>query len=139
MILPFLLLQTVVASPLAIKPDTARPLHDAKHYEITLVLGDSGHHVLGEIETNWRLSSSEPIRLELDSALRVIRVLVNRRENTRLARTMYGRGGEDVVIPHEGRAGDSLTTRIRYHGEVGSHRYGRAEPSLRVEPHLASG
>ena len=52
MILPFLLLQTVVASPLAIKPDTARPLHDAKHYEITLVLGDSGHHVLGEIETN---------------------------------------------------------------------------------------
>jgi len=118
MILPFLLLQTVVASPLAIKPDTARPLHDAKHYEITLVLGDSGHHVLGEIETNWRLSSSEPIRLELDSALRVIRVLVNGRENTRLARTMYGRGGEDVVIPHEGRAGDSLTTRIRYHGEV---------------------
>jgi aminopeptidase N len=118
MILPFLLLQTVVASPLAIKPDTARPLHDAKHYEITLVLGDSGHHVLGEIETNWQLSSSEPIRLELDSALRVIRVLVNGRENTRLARTMYGRGGEDVVIPHEGRAGDSLTTRIRYHGEV---------------------
>jgi hypothetical protein len=55
MILPFLLLQTTAASPLAVRPDTARPLHDARHYEITLVLGDSGHHVLGEIETSWRL------------------------------------------------------------------------------------
>jgi aminopeptidase N len=118
MILPFLLLQTTAASPLAVRPDTARPLHDARHYEITLVLGDSGHHVLGEIETSWRLRSSEPIQLELDSALRVVRVLVNGRENTRLARTMYGRGANDVVIPHDGKAGDSLTTRIRYHGDV---------------------
>jgi len=118
MILPFLLLQTAVTSPLAIRPDTARPLHDAQHYDVTLVLGDSGRHVLGQVETTWRLRSTEPIQIELDSALRVIRVLVNGRENTRLFRTMYGRGGNDIVIPHDGKPGDSLATRIRYHGEV---------------------
>jgi aminopeptidase N len=118
MILPFLLLQTAVASPLAVRPDTARPVHDAEHYDITLVLGDSGHHVLGQVETTWRLRSAEPIQVELDSVLRVVRVLINGRENTRLSRTMYGRGRDDIVIPHDGRPGDSLTTRIRYHGEV---------------------
>ena len=90
MILPFLLLQTAVASPLAVKPDTARPVHDAEHYDITLVLGDSGHHVLGQVETTWRLRSAEPIQVELDSVLRVVRVLINGRENTRLSRTMHG-------------------------------------------------
>ena len=121
MILPFLLLQaTAAVSPLAIRPDTARPVHRAEHYDVTLVLGDSGSHVAGQVETTWRLHSAEPIQVALDSALRVVRVLVNGRENTRLARTMYGRGRNDVVIPHEGKAGDSLTTRIRYHGEVRS-------------------
>ena len=118
MILPFLLLQTAVASPLAIRPDTGRPQHDAEHYDVTLVLGDSGRHVVGQVETTWRLRSSEPIVVALDSALRVVRVLVNGRENTRLARTQFARGPNDVLIPHEGKAGDSLTTRIRYHGEV---------------------
>jgi aminopeptidase N len=129
MLLPFLLLQTAIASPLAIRPDTARPLHDAEHYDVTLVLGDSGHHIVGQVETTWRLHSAEPIELSLDSALRVVRVLVNGRENTRLARTMYGRGRNDVVIPHEGEAGDSLMTRIRYHGEVRSGLVFRGEKS----------
>lgn len=115
MLLPFLLLQ---ASPLAVRPDTLRPVHDAVHYDVTLVLGDSGRHVVGQVETAWRLRSDRPIEVELDSTLRVVRVLVNGREGTRLARTVWGRRGDLVVIPHEGKAGDSLATRIRYHGEV---------------------
>jgi aminopeptidase N len=106
------------ASPLAARPDTVRPLHDAVHYDVTLVLGDSGRNVLGEVETTWRLHSDQPIALQLDSAMRVIRVLVNGRENTRLARTLWGREGGTIIVPHEGGAGDSLTTRVRYRGEV---------------------
>ncbi|HEY8105642.1 MAG TPA: M1 family metallopeptidase [Gemmatimonadales bacterium] len=117
--LPFIiLLQTAVVSPLAVRPDTARPHHDALHYDITVVLADSGRHVLGEVQTDWRLRSDQPIEVQLDSSMRVVRVLINGRENTRLARTRWGRDGEIVVIPHEGKAGDSLSTRIRYHGEV---------------------
>jgi len=113
-----LLLQTAAASPLAVRPDTARPHHHAISYDVTLVLGDSGHHVLGEVQTRWRLGSEQPIEVQLDSSMRVIRVLVNGRENTRLARTPWGRVGELVVVPHEGKAGDSLVTRIRYRGDV---------------------
>lgn len=113
-----MLLQTTVASPLAIRPDTARPHHDALHYDVTLVLGDSGRHVLGEVQTQWRLRSDQPIEVQLDSTMRVIRVLMNGRENTRLARTRWGRAGEIVVVPHDGKAGDSLSTRIRYRGDV---------------------
>ncbi len=118
MILPLLLLQAVLQSPLAARPDTARPTHEALHYDVTVVLGDSGRHLLGQVETTWRLRSEYPIELQLDSTLRVIRVLVNGRENTRLARTPWGRQGDLLVIPHDGKAGDSLTTRVRYHGEI---------------------
>jgi aminopeptidase N len=113
-----LLLQTSVASPLAIRPDTARPRHNALHYDVTLVLGDSSRYVLGEVQTTWRLGSDQPIEVQLDSTMRVIRVLVNGRENTRLARTMWARAGELVIVPHERKAGDSLVTRIRYRGDV---------------------
>jgi aminopeptidase N len=119
MLLPALLLQLAVSSsPLAVRADTARPLHDALHYDVTLVLGDSGRNVLGQVETTWLLRSARPIEVSLDSALRVIRVLVNAREGTRLSRTVWGREGSLMGIPHEGKAGDTLITRIRYRGEV---------------------
>lgn len=118
MILPFLLLQTAVTSPLAIRPDTGREVHDAEHYDITVVLGDSGRHIVAQVETTWRLRSAQPIQVALDSALRVVRVLTTGPDDSRFGRRMYGRGPNDILIPHEGRAGDSLTTRIRYHGDV---------------------
>ena len=125
-----LLALQVVQSPLAARPDTLRPVHDALHYDITLVVSDTGRHILGQVETVWRLGSSEPVAVQLDTALRVVRVLINGRENTRLSRTMWGRSGGEVVIPHDGKAGDTLTTRIRYHGEasdgliIGKNQYG---------------
>jgi aminopeptidase N len=54
--------------------------------------------------------------VRLDSSMRVVRVLIDGRPNTRLSRTMYGRSEDDLVVPHRKSAGDSITTRMRYHG-----------------------
>jgi aminopeptidase N len=111
-----LLLQT--QSPLAVRADTIHPVHDALHYDVTLVPSDTGTHVLAEVQTIWRLRSAEPVEMELDSAMRVVRVLVDGKQNTRLSRTLYARSAGTVEVPHEKQAGDSITTRIRYHGQV---------------------
>src|SRR5918995_6919943 len=99
---------------LALQAATAQ--HDALRYDITLVPADTGSHLLGEAETTWRLVSSDPVAVRLDSSMRVVRVLIDGRPNTRLSRTMYGRSEDDVLVPHQKRAGDSITTRVRYHG-----------------------
>ena len=101
----FLLLQLQVQSPsiLAARADTIRPAHDALHYDVTLVTGDTGTHVLAEVQTTWRLHSDEPVEMELDSAMRVVRVLVDSKENTRLSRTMYARSATVVDVPPEAR------------------------------------
>src|SRR5690242_2133712 len=115
LIIPLLL---QAAAALAVRADTALPAHDAVHYDVRLVVGDSANHVLGEVDTRWRLRSDQPVQLQLDSAMRVIRVLVDGRENTRLARTLWGREGDIVFVPHDRHAGDTLSTRVRYHGFV---------------------
>jgi hypothetical protein len=109
-ITPILLLQVAAAAP----PPPAT--HDARSYEITLEPADTGTHILGEVQTTWRLRSAGAVAVQLDSSMRVIRVLMDGKPNTRLSRTMYGRSGVDVVVPHEKQAGDTLSTRIRYHG-----------------------
>jgi aminopeptidase N len=105
-----LLLQVAASAP----PPPAT--HDALAYDITLVPADTGTHILGEVQTTWRLRSGGAVTALLDSSMRVVRVLVDGKPNTRLSRTMYGRSGVDVVVPHEKPAGDTLSTRIRYHG-----------------------
>ena len=128
--LSLLLLQASLQSPLAVRADTIQPAHDALHYDITLVPSDTGTHLLGEVEIKWRLRSTKVVEMELDSAMRVIRVLIDGKPNTRLARTMYGRSEGWVGIPHEKQAGDTLTTRVRYRGYVrdglilGTNQYG---------------
>ncbi|HUR93324.1 MAG TPA: hypothetical protein VMY76_01990 [Gemmatimonadales bacterium] len=104
------------SAPLAAQADTTARPHQATSYEITLVTSDTGAHVLAEVQTGWRLGSAAPVEMDLDSTLRVVRVLVDGKPNTRLSRTMYGRQGSAVVVPHEKSAGDTLTTRVRYHG-----------------------
>ncbi|HEX6105899.1 MAG TPA: hypothetical protein VFZ26_09960 [Gemmatimonadales bacterium] len=112
MILPLLLLVQGAAPP-------PPAVHTARHYEITLVPADTGTHLLAEAQTTWTVRSAEPVGVLLDSAMRVVRVLVDGRPNTRLSRTMYGRSGQDVVVPHQKQPGDSISTRIRYHGPAG--------------------
>jgi aminopeptidase N len=116
--------------PLLLALQVAAPQHDALRYDVTLVPADTGSHLLGEAETAWRLASSDPVTVRIDSSMRVVRVLVDGRPNTRLSRTMYGRSEDDVVVPHQKRAGDSISTRVRYHGlaragaKVGTNRRG---------------
>src|SRR3954464_125347 len=125
-----LLLLLQAQSPLAVRADTIHPVHDALHYDITLVPGDTGPHLLSEVETLWRLRSSEPVEMELDSAMRVVRVLTDGKPNSRIARSMYARSAGEVEVPHERKAGDTLSTRVRYHGSVrdglviGKNQYG---------------
>lgn len=90
--------------------------HDAVSYDITLVPSDTSTHLLGEVQTGWRLRSAAPLSVQLDSSMRVVRVLMDGKPNTRLSRTLYGRSAVDVVVEHEKQAGDTLSTRIRYHG-----------------------
>jgi aminopeptidase N len=102
--------------PLLLALQIAAPPNDALRYDITLVPADTGTHLLGEVETAWRLASADPVAVQLDSSMRVVRVLIDGKPNTRLSRTMYGRSEDDLVVPHQKAAGDSITTRIRYHG-----------------------
>lgn len=125
-----LALEATIAAGVAAQTGAPAPAHVPTHYEIILVPSDAGAHVLAEVETNWRLGSTEPIVAQLDSNFRVVRVLMDGKPNTRISRTMYARGAGDVYVPHEKLAGDSLTTRIRYHGfpqgglRAGPNRYG---------------
>ncbi len=115
--LPILLLLQS-QSPLASRADTIRPVHDALHYDITLIPSDTGTHLLGEVQTTWRLRSTQPVEMQLDSAMRVIRVLVDGKPQTRLARTRYARSEGEIEVPHQKQPGDSITTRVRYRGLV---------------------
>jgi aminopeptidase N len=94
---------------------TAQP-HDALHYDITLIPSDTSTHVLSEVQITWRLGSTNPVRMELDSAMRVIRVLVDGKPNTRLSRTRYARSSTEIEVPHGKQPGDSISTRVRYRG-----------------------
>ena len=102
--------------PLAARPDALHPRHHALHYDITIAVSDTGNHFAGEVTTSWQLASSDPVVVELDTVYRVVRALIDGRENSRLRRTEFAVDGGLVIIPHGKHAGDTLQTRIRYHG-----------------------
>ncbi|HXE58375.1 MAG TPA: M1 family metallopeptidase [Gemmatimonadales bacterium] len=109
-----LLLLQLQASPLGLPPDTTRPKHDALHYDITVVVGDTSGHIVGQVEATWRIGSREPLVLDLDSVMRVVRILQPGGGGGR--RGVWFREGNQVGVPHELGPGDTLVTRIRYHG-----------------------
>ena len=102
--------------PIAARPDTLHLHHDALRYDIQLAVSDTGNHFVAEVTTTWRLTSSEPVVVALDTVYRVVRVLVDGKENTRLHRTEFGKEDGLVIIPHDKKEGDTVQTRIRYHG-----------------------
>ena len=111
---------------------TAQP-HDALHYDITLIPSDTSTHVLSEVQITWRLGSTRPVTMQLDSAMRVIRVLVDGKQNTRLSRTMYARSSTEIDVPHQKQPGDSISTRVRYRGRPrGGLRTGRTSHGNRT-------
>jgi len=106
-------------SPLAATPDTLRPRHDALRHDLTILVGDTGSHIVGIAQTTWRLRSAEPVEVQLDSTFRVVRVLTDGEGERRLGRITFALNpGGGVYIPHQRQAGDTLTTSIRYHGPV---------------------
>jgi aminopeptidase N len=113
--LPLILL-IQAQSPLAVRPDTIRPVHDALHYDITLIPSDTSGHLLGEVQITWRLRSTDLVEMQLDSSMRVIRVLVDGKPNTRISRTRYARSEGWIGVPHEKQSGDTISTRVRYRG-----------------------
>lgn len=116
MLLPILL---ALQSPLAARPDTLRPRHDALHHDVTIVIGDSGTHFVGITRTTWIVRSDEPVEVQFDSAFRVVRVLTDGVGERRLARITFARNPDGgVYIPHHKKAGDTLQTSIRYHGSA---------------------
>ena len=106
------------------------PVHDALHYDITLVPSDTGTHVLGEVQISWRLRSTEPVEMQLDSAMRVIRVLVDGKHNTRLSRTMSAVPRATIAVPHEKRRatrsapGSAIAAIVRDGLIIGKNQYG---------------
>ncbi|MGN6391348.1 MAG: hypothetical protein ACTHM9_03730 [Gemmatimonadales bacterium] len=113
--LALLLIAPLVVAGLGAQTAPAPP-QTPTSYAITLVPSDTGTHLLAEVETAWHLRTVNPVEMYLDSAFRVVRVLVDGKPNTRLSRTMYARQSGQVIVPHEKAPGDTLTTRVRYHG-----------------------
>jgi aminopeptidase N len=114
-----LLLALQSPDPLAVRADTLRPRHDAIHHDVTIVVSDTSTHILGNVQTTWVLRSAEPVEVQLDSSLRVIRVLTDGEGDTRMGRISFALNpGGGVYIPHKKAAGDTLHTTIRYHGPV---------------------
>jgi aminopeptidase N len=111
-----LLLLSAVAllqDPLAVRADSVRPRHDALAYDVTLVLPDTGATIHATVVTRWRLASSEPIRIDLDTVFTVSRVMLDGRA------AEWRRAGYQIYVTTGGRAGVEARTEIEYEGVPG--------------------
>ena len=106
MILLLAVLQGVLAPA-----NTPRPSHDALHYDVLLTIPAEGKVISGQVATRFRLTGGGPIVMELDSVFEVRDVEVNGR---RIADVQ--RRGDVITIPFSGRAGDTVSSLIRYLG-----------------------
>ena len=102
----------VAQDPLAVRADTLRLHHDALHYDISVSLPDSGQVLLADISTRWKLTSSDPIVVDLDSTFAVTSVEI---DGTQAA---WHRAGLRMIIEHGSSAGREVTSRLRYQGAV---------------------
>jgi hypothetical protein len=85
--------------------------------EVRIAVSDSGDHFVTEQQTAWRIQAPDTLVLLVDSTLRVVRVAIDGR------RSSWGRMGPEVVIPHRGSPGDTLVTRVRFHGAPNGHNW----------------
>ncbi len=92
--------------------NTPRPVHDAIHYDVLISIPAEGKTISAQVRTRWRLASGAPLLMELDSVLEVRDVEVNGRRVTR-----FERRGDVIRVPIRGRAGDTVTSLVRYGGQ----------------------
>ena len=111
--LALLLALQAVQGPLAQRADTAVPVHDALHYDITLILPDTGSAIVGQVETAWRIAGTEPLTIDLDSVMTVHWLRTPGRD---AQVGPWRREGGRIIVPQRLKPGDTLVTRIRYTG-----------------------
>ncbi len=109
-----ILLLLALQDPLAVRADTVRPVHDALHYELSISVPDTGTRIRGEAEVTWRITSTAPIRLALDSVFTVSRAAWS--GERRMLRREWIRRGDLIEIPQRRRVGDTVVTRLEYAG-----------------------
>ena len=105
-----LVLLAVCQDPLAIRADSVRPRHDAIQYDVFLNLPETGTHLRAAVTIRWKLGSTDPVRLDLDTTFVVQGVTIGDQPAS------WQRQGFQIYIAHTGRAGDEITTTIRYEG-----------------------
>jgi len=105
-----LLLLAVCQDPLAIRADSVRPRHDAIQYDVFLNLPETGTHLRAAVTIRWKLGSADPVRLDLDTTFVVQGATIGDQP------AAWQRQGFQIYIAHTGRAGDEITTTIRYEG-----------------------
>ncbi|TFH66458.1 MAG: hypothetical protein E4G90_03470, partial [Gemmatimonadales bacterium] len=105
-----LLLLGATQDPLAARPDSVHPRHDALRYQVALQLPDTGRQITVSVAIGWHLTSPEPIRLDLDTVFTVHSGSLDGLPAT------WNREGLRVTLPHEHQAGDTITTVISYTG-----------------------
>ena len=103
-------LASLLQDPLSVRADSVRPRHDALAYEVHLELPDSGARIRATVATRWRLSSAEPIRIDLDTVFSVSRITVNGRT------AEWRRSGFQLYVQTGAATGAEVRTEIAYEG-----------------------
>jgi len=85
--------------------------------EVRIAVNDSSDHFVTEQQVFWRIQAPDTLVLLVDSTLRVVRVALDGK------RSSWGRFGREVVIPHSRSPGDTLVTRVRFHGAPNGHNW----------------
>lgn len=111
-----LALLLLLQDPLAVRADTLHPVHDALHYDISVSVPDTGSVIRGETAITWRITGPGPIRLQLDTSLRVTRAALA--GERRLVRGEWRREGSVIEFPQARAVGDTVVTRLEYTGTV---------------------
>ena len=104
------LLALAAQDPLAVRPDSVHPRHDALHYGVALRLPETGTTIAAVVAIQWRLSSSEPIRVDLDTAFTIQAVSLEG------AQAEWSRQGLQLYIEHQRTPGDTAVLVISYSG-----------------------
>ena len=112
------LLAAVTATVWAQSTADGQSRNEIARQQVRVAIGDSGTHFVTEQETSWRIVTRDTLVLLIDSTLRVVRVALDGQRTT-----SWGRTGAKLVIPHSRSPGDTLVTRVRFHGVPSEHNW----------------
>jgi aminopeptidase N len=98
-------------SPLSLRHDRERTVHDALHYDVWVRLADSGTRFRAAVATRWRLESGDPIRIDLAPTYQIGSLTLNGRPAAG-----YAREGDEIVVPLPAGTAGEVVTRIEYEG-----------------------